>query len=371
MSKDKHGLNDTDASTKDRMKFDPTWRIMQKDVRDCFEEFVPGSEGTVMLLQLMSQIYEAYCEINLVPLERIFKIWHALFLIRCWRHKCIELKSVGKECITSNAYQYLELDAHGLVLLAEMCRDCPEQFLVLCFSSQPAEEVFRELRSMTATNETACEFSMKELGERLRNAFMKSQISYRRKNDLKFNNIIRKQNKYPNPPHPMPTDDEVRVTIEKARVQAAHDLLNLGITTEAHHFMDSMNVHDTSFEFVTTGISSDVDSDSDSDLEQPSHNIEFVSTDDALVEDDESGTESNEDEHSSVEDEIYDAEQLFANFKGELKLRNSSTTKHTYRIRDSTGKIHIIKKSKVVWMLSRGRSRPNSARLTRYRKQKP
>ncbi|KAL9694679.1 hypothetical protein quinque_013964 [Culex quinquefasciatus] len=150
MSKDKHGLNDTDASTKDRMKFDPTWRIMQKDVRDCFEEFVPGSEGTVMLLQLMSQIYEAYCEINLVPLERIFKIWHALFLIRCWRHKCIELKSVGKECITSNAYQYLELDAHGLVLLAEMCRDCPEQFLVLCFSSQPAEEVFRELRSMTA-----------------------------------------------------------------------------------------------------------------------------------------------------------------------------------------------------------------------------
>ncbi|KAL1401987.1 hypothetical protein pipiens_006282 [Culex pipiens pipiens] len=124
ISKDKHGLNDTDASTKDRMKFDPTWRIMQKDVRDCLEEFVPGSEGTVMLLQLMSQIYEAYCEINLVPLERIFKI------------------------------------------------------------------------------------CMKELGERLRNAFMKSQISYRRKNDLKFNNIIRKQNKYPNPPHPMPTDDE-------------------------------------------------------------------------------------------------------------------------------------------------------------------
>lgn len=57
------------------MKFDPTARLMHQDVRDSLKEFVPGSEGTIMLLQLMKQIYDAFCDVTLTPLERVFKIW--------------------------------------------------------------------------------------------------------------------------------------------------------------------------------------------------------------------------------------------------------------------------------------------------------
>lgn len=133
-----------------------------------------------------------------------------------------------KKCATSNAYACLELNAHAMILLIERCRNSPDQFLILNFSSQPAEELFRELRSMTSTSETQVEFSMKEFGEKLRRALIKVQLSYRLKNRMTFPNIERRIKKYSNLAI-LPSNLEIAAEIERARAAASDVLLSLGI----------------------------------------------------------------------------------------------------------------------------------------------
>lgn len=74
-SKDKHALVASDLNPCDRMKFNPTKKIMKKEVIDYLEQHVQGSNGTVALLRVMSSIYMAFNEENLKPLERIYTIW--------------------------------------------------------------------------------------------------------------------------------------------------------------------------------------------------------------------------------------------------------------------------------------------------------
>lgn len=75
IGKDKHGLTLNDLNSKDKMKFKPTERIMSKEVRDCLDEFVPDSEGTVFLLKIMSETYSAFCDVDMEPLQRVFNMW--------------------------------------------------------------------------------------------------------------------------------------------------------------------------------------------------------------------------------------------------------------------------------------------------------
>uniref|UniRef100_A0A8D8MNC6 (northern house mosquito) hypothetical protein n=1 Tax=Culex pipiens TaxID=7175 RepID=A0A8D8MNC6_CULPI len=118
-------------------------------------------------------------------------------------------------------------------------------------------------------------------------------------------------------------------------------------------FQDFLNVEDPELEYVSAG---------DFATPEPEE-----PDDDGAFEGSESYPEPEAGlEDSEADDTIYDAEILFDNFKGELKLKNSTTKKHTYRIRDFNGKVHLIKKSKIVWMLTNGRSRQVATRGRRY-----
>lgn len=98
-------------------------------------------------------------------------------------------------------------------------------------------------------------------------------------------------------------------------------------------FKDSLNVWDPELEYVSAG---------DFATPEPEE-----PDDDGAFEGSESYPEPEAGlEDSEADDTIYDAEILFDNFKGELKLKNSTTKKHTYRIRDSNGKVHLRKKAK-------------------------
>lgn len=276
---------------------------------------------------------------------------HALFIVRCWRAECLEAKTASTDCVTTNAYTSLELNAHGLVLLIDACRASPALFLTKCFTSQTAEALFRELRSMTGTSETAVEFSMKQIGERLRRAFMKVRISYKQKSVYEFPDVNDKLNRHTSAVPEMPTDYEISCTIEQARTQASSDLVKLGVPLERQNFNDSLN-HDHDFEFVSTGTHSDLE-------DQP---------DDTVPISDDGVEERDSQDDASEEVPIYDAGELFENFSGELKLKSTTTnTKHTFCIRDSFGKVHNIKKSKVLYMLTPGRIRQTATRTIRYR----
>ena len=75
-SKDKHGLTMADLNPTDLMSFDPTEKVMKKDMIDYMERNVEGSEGTVALLRNMQNIYRAFIEANITPLERIAVCWY-------------------------------------------------------------------------------------------------------------------------------------------------------------------------------------------------------------------------------------------------------------------------------------------------------
>lgn len=57
------------------MKVGPTLRMMSEQLISYMEKHVPGSKGTVLYLRVMKQIYEAYTNIDMEPLERVFTIW--------------------------------------------------------------------------------------------------------------------------------------------------------------------------------------------------------------------------------------------------------------------------------------------------------
>lgn len=121
-------------------------------------------------LRCMQRVNEVFSNVNLSPLERIFKMWYVSFLVRGWRNWAKNTYGNMENSLTTNTYVGLELNAHALVILMVNYRNnhTPEQFLILNYMSQPAEELFRELRSMTTTEHTQADFTLKDFGEKVR-----------------------------------------------------------------------------------------------------------------------------------------------------------------------------------------------------------
>lgn len=299
---------------------------------------------------------------------------YVLFLIRGWRNWVKSTYGNINDCITTNAYTCLELNAHALILLMVGCRErnAPEQFLVLFFSSQPAEELFRELRSMTTTQHTQVDFTLKEFGEKLRRAQMKLRVAYRNKHMLKFPTIDRRESKYTEV-FELPSDEEIFNKIEEAQQSASRKLQQLGINETEGLFEDSLQKRQMLFAFVCTedvdgdDLNDDYDIDEMETVEPPEVSAILDST--APDEDSSELEEATEETHdSNIDDDIktYEASLLFPNMNNNLNLKSSTTKKHTFKIRDSTGKIFFIKKSTLVWMLTTGRHRRVATRVARY-----
>lgn len=70
-----HKLNPSDLNSADKMKFDPSIKLMNRDLIDHLRQTVPDSHGTVAYLEIMKLIYESYTEDELTPSERVKSIW--------------------------------------------------------------------------------------------------------------------------------------------------------------------------------------------------------------------------------------------------------------------------------------------------------
>lgn len=80
--KDKHGLVDRDVSPEDRQNYASLEKIMDERVLDAMKQHVFDSEATIIFLKICKWITSSYLDIKLKPTERIYRIWHAIFLIR-------------------------------------------------------------------------------------------------------------------------------------------------------------------------------------------------------------------------------------------------------------------------------------------------
>lgn len=131
-------------------------------------KLIPDSDGTVQYLRICRFIIESMLDKSFDVKSRVYKLWYCIFCLRLWRKWLLNNgHSLQKNFITLNAYTCLEINGHSLLLMIEKCREAKTLFLPWLYSSQPCEEIFRKVRSMTTTYSTIVNFSLLELIRRL------------------------------------------------------------------------------------------------------------------------------------------------------------------------------------------------------------
>lgn len=103
-----HALVQTDLYPEDRQNFKSLEKLMEERVLNALEQYVVDSEATKTYFMLCKLITSAYLDMNLKPIERIYKIWYAVYFIRGWRKWILSQTdyTLGENFITNNAYLY-------------------------------------------------------------------------------------------------------------------------------------------------------------------------------------------------------------------------------------------------------------------------
>lgn len=79
VSKTTHGLMINDVNPKDRQNFSSYEKMSSERVRNALSKHVVDSEGTVIYLEKCQQITSSFLQHDLAPLERIYRIYNAVF----------------------------------------------------------------------------------------------------------------------------------------------------------------------------------------------------------------------------------------------------------------------------------------------------
>lgn len=228
--KDEHLLTATDLNPADRMNFHSAQKICSDRIIKLLEH-VEESKGTALFLQIMADSIAAFDDKMLSPLERVEKLWHAVFITRIWRNFILNTPELTLKFnfISSFSYYCIEQNAHSLVLLLTYLKknSLSHLFFPHLFCSQPCESFFRQLRSFTSTYSTVVNFSTKEVLNRVSRIHLMSEISNDSKFDypksLKsctFSNVNNEE---------LPNEKEIISTIEKSKNKAIEEARKIGL----------------------------------------------------------------------------------------------------------------------------------------------
>lgn len=167
---------------------------------------------------------------TLSPLERVHKIWYAVFIIRIWRNYIVSREdlSLKENFLTLNCYVCIELNAHSLILLLLHLKQTNSSnfFLPHLFGSQQCESLFRQIRSFTSTYSTVANCSVKEILSRVSKIQLQSEISFKY-NCFKFPRLGHNHLKIIK--SEMPSQEEISSQIEKCMEDAIHDAVQIGL----------------------------------------------------------------------------------------------------------------------------------------------
>ncbi|KAK3928956.1 L-lysine 4-hydroxylase [Frankliniella fusca] len=247
-SKDEHLLTSSDLD-KDKMNFNSSIKICSENVRTVLSKHIPGSDGTVAYLQVMNCVMEAGLNQNLSPLEKLYKIWYSTFFLRLWRQWLITDPrfNLNDNFITRNLYICVEILAHSLVGLVMKAReeDSPDYLLFHLCTSQPCEAFFRLARSMTSTESTVINFTMKDFLHKVKRIDVLLLVSSKLDTKLEFPREKRKrllgllseeklQSTY------IPSNAEIKAAVLQAKFDAFSTLHQLGISRPPNFSPETM-----------------------------------------------------------------------------------------------------------------------------------
>lgn len=232
--KDKHGLVLTDISPEDRQNFRSLEKVMEPRVNNALKKHIIDSEATVVYLDICSKVTSSFLDQKLTPIERLYRIWYSIFLLRIWREFITQSESynVKENFISSNAYSCIEMNAFGLTqLLAK--GESPELFQPYLFDSQPCERTFRQMRSMSTINWTKINFNLLELLHLIARVEIQNDIIYDKlANIIDFPRVKKLRLTIAKNYHELPTIQEVMNTIQDALNASLQCASNFGMTSE-------------------------------------------------------------------------------------------------------------------------------------------
>ncbi|XP_065074604.1 uncharacterized protein LOC135698522 [Ochlerotatus camptorhynchus] len=335
VSKDKHGLCMSDIDEKDKMKFKPVEKMTEVRVISCLSQ-IPNSNGTATLLRAIGDIMSSYMDEKLSPLQKVYNIWHSLFLIRGWRNWCVRKFNNILNCITSNAYWGLEINAHALINYVVYCRDHGTEFNTTLLQSQTCEGTFRDARAFTSTESTVVNFTIQGFESRLNRIQFKRDVMHRNQQALKFPGV--KKRSMDDTSFKMPTTDEIIDIVEQAQQSARDILIDLGVDANDISFECSVSTKSLK-EKPTTSLG----------------DVEFITVPDEF-----------ETFEKNSNNDIHDASELFQNVGSELLLRNSINHKNVFKIKTQQNKVVHVKKRTFLWMLISGLQKCSTDRTYRF-----
>ncbi|XP_062702600.1 uncharacterized protein LOC109428658 [Aedes albopictus] len=290
---------------------------------------------------------------------------HALFLVRSWRNWCVKKFGNLKNCVTTNAYWGLEINAHSLINYIVHCRVNGTEFNPNWNQSQACESTFREARAFTSTESTVVNFTIQGFESRLSRIQFKKNVMHRNAHVLNFPSL--KNNSIKTEKVTMPTNDEIIREVEKAQASVERILIELGIDSSDICFDSS----------VTTKCLTTKQISSSPEVEFITVPEEYGSDDDVQENIDEEAYAFDESEFITVPEEfavyekeikcdVHDASELFENIGEEILLPDSKNFKNVFKIKNRRNKIIHVKKRTFLWMLTSGLQKCSTDRTYRF-----
>lgn len=219
--KDLHRLTETVLNPIDRMNFESVLRICDDMVLRLLASDVPDSGATIQFLRMIRDIIESFTDIHLTPLQRIYKIWCSVFVLRIWRNYIESSKrlTLEKNFLSNNCYTCIEINAHSLVLIMLNLQRNGQSHLFIpnLFESQACESIFRQIRSLVSVFCTVTNGSVRDIIDRINRIELQSEIIV--SSEFKFPRL-KKEYVSDEILHELPSKEQIISQIEHAKDDA-------------------------------------------------------------------------------------------------------------------------------------------------------
>lgn len=238
-AKDQHQLTASVLNPIDRQNFHSVLRMCDPKVIALLKSHVKGSEATVLYLQMMKDVIDAFMNQDLKYLQRVRKMWYSLFIARIWRSYVWSSKkyTLKKNFLTSACYSCLEINAHSLIMSMIHLKTInrPDLFLPHLFESQPCESIFGQFRSFTTTYSTKTNCTVKEAMSRISKIQLQNDVIHKTSPNFVYPRFGKQQNSNHTVPDDLPTKEEIIAEIQKCQRDAIAKAKSLGLIPRRNH----------------------------------------------------------------------------------------------------------------------------------------
>lgn len=236
-NKSEHLLTRSTLNPKDRQNYDSVLKICDKRVTNMLKKHVDDSEATVIFLDsIILNSIESFMSDKISPLERVEKMWKAVFMARIWKYFVLKHPkyTLKNHFMSSNLYSCLEQNAHSLVLIILFLKEnnLNHLFIPWFYNSQACEKFFAQMRALCSTYSMIATCSVKEAVSRVSKIHLLSEISNDKESGFVFPTSDRIKSYSAQNSFVLPSKDEIFQSILKCKNEAIESGIELGLITK-------------------------------------------------------------------------------------------------------------------------------------------